>query len=206
MVSSNWNDSKIKKTEPVRLNSSILRISMNERRVRFLDAASLWEYALKILAGRAHSTGELREKLRRRAERVEDVDDVLARLKTDGYLDDKRYAESYAASRLSGEKFGRTRVIHDLRQHRVAPALAESTVAKVYQDVDEVALIKDWIRRKYRTAPREALFDDEKDLAAAYRRLVRAGFRTGEILKVLKQFAKNPDLLDGFEPPEEDEA
>ena len=177
---------------------------MNERRVRSLDAASLWEYALKLLAGRAHSTGELREKLRRRAEQTSDVDQVLARLKENGYLDDKRYAESYASSRLSGEKFGRTRVIRDLRQHRVAPALAEKTVAKVYQGVDESALIEDWIRRKYRTASREGLFAEEKDLAAAYRRLVRAGFRSSEILKVLKRFAKNPDLLDSFEPPEEE--
>jgi SOS response regulatory protein OraA/RecX len=71
--------------------------------------------------------------------------------------------------------------------------------------VDEQALIEDWIRRKYRTAPREGLFAEEKDLAAAYRRLVRAGFRTGEIVKALKRFAKDPDLLDGFEPPEEPE-
>jgi len=178
---------------------------MAERRPQPLAAGALWEYALRVLAGRAHSSGELREKLRRRAERAEDVDDVLARLKQSGYLDDQRYAESYAASRLSSEKFGRTRVIRGLRQHRVAPALAEQTVEKVYRDVDEVALIEEWVRRKYRTAAREGLFADEKDLAAAYRRLVRAGFRSDEILKVLKRFARNPELLDGFEPPEEGE-
>jgi regulatory protein len=181
-------------------------MSMKERRPRPLDAAALWEYALKVLAGRAHSSGELREKLRRRAARMEDADDVLSRLKQSGYLDDRRYAEGYAASRLSGEKFGRTRVIHDLRQHRVAPALAEQTVEKVYRDVDETALIEEWIRRKYRTAEREGLFAEQKDLAAAYRRLARAGFRSGEILKALKRYAKNPDLLDGFEPPEEHQA
>jgi regulatory protein len=178
---------------------------MKQRPPQPLNAASLWEYALKVLAGRAQSSGELREKLRRRAERVEDVDDVLSRLKQSGYLNDQRYAESYASSRLTGDKFGRTRVIRDLRQHRVAPALAEDTVEKVYRDVDEVALIEEWVRRKYRTANREGLFADRKDLGAAYQRLVRAGFRSGEILKVLKRFAKDPDLLDGFEPPEEEE-
>ena len=181
-------------------------MSMAERRARPLDAQALWEYSLKVLGGRAHSTGELREKLRRRAERAEDVDDVLARLKESGYLNDQRYAESYAASRLSGEKFGRTRVVRDLRQHRVAPALAERTVEKVYKEVDETALIEEWVRRKYRTAERQGLFADRNDLGAAYRRLVRAGFRTGEILKVLKRFARNPELLDGFEPPEEEPA
>jgi regulatory protein len=178
---------------------------MEERRSRRLDAAALWEFALKSLAGRAHSIGELREKLRRRAERAEDIDDVVSRLKQSGYLDDSRYAENFAAARLSGEKFGRSRVIRDLRQRRVAPALAERTVEKVYRDVEEGPLIEEWIRRKYRSAERENLFAEEKDLAAAYRRLVRAGFSSGEILKVLKRFAKNPALLDGFEEPHEED-
>jgi SOS response regulatory protein OraA/RecX len=75
-------------------------------------------------------------------------------------------------------------------------------VRQVYQDVDEQSLIADWIRRKYRLAEREGLFQD-KDLARAYARLLRAGFRSGEIVTALKRFAKNPELLDSFEPPEE---
>ncbi len=176
---------------------------MDQPKVRRLDADSLWVFALKALAGRAYSTGELREKLRRRAERASDVDDVLARLKDCGYLDDRRFAEGFAAARLSNERFGRTRVIRDLRQRRIAPALAERSVRDVYENVDEQALIEDWVRRKYRLASRESLFQEDKDLAAAYRRLLRAGFKTGDIVGVLKRFAKNPDLLDAFEPPEE---
>ena len=176
---------------------------MQERKIRLLDSESLWDFALKTLGGRAHSSGELREKLRRRAERATDVDHVLTRLKEYGYLDDRRFSEAFATARLSNQRLGRMRVIQDLRQRRVAPALAERTVARVYQDVDEEALIEEYIRRKYRAAPREGLFQDAKDLAAAYRRLVRAGFRTGAIIKALKRFAKDPDLLDSFEPPEE---
>ncbi|HTS27623.1 MAG TPA: RecX family transcriptional regulator [Bryobacteraceae bacterium] len=176
----------------------------DERKPRLLDGEALWTYALKVLAGRAYSVGELREKLRRRAERAADVDDILARLKDHGYLDDRRFAEGFATARLSNDRFGRTRVLQDLRQHRVSPTLAERTVKKVYQEVDEEALIEEWIRRKYRTAEREALFQEDKDLAAAYRRLLRAGFRASEIVKALKRFAKNPDLLDSFEPPEEE--
>lgn len=176
---------------------------MEDPKPRRLDKEALWAYALKALAGRAHSIGELREKLRRRAERAADVDETLARLKDLGYLDDRRFAESFAASRLSNEKFGKTRVIQDLRQRRVAPSLAEGAVRKVYSEVDEQALIDDWIRRKYRSAGRDSLFQEDKDLAAAYRRLLRAGFRSGEIVRALKKFAKNPELLDSFEPPEE---
>lgn len=175
---------------------------MEESKKRLLDAEGLWTYALKVLGGRAHSTGELKEKLRRRAGRVTDIEDILARLKDRGYLNDQRFAENFAASRLANDKFGRTRVIQDLRQRRVAPALAERAARQVYQDVNEETLIEEWIRRKYRLAPREHLFEEDKDLAAAYRRLVRAGFRTGDIVRVLKRFAKDPGLLDSFEPPE----
>jgi len=172
---------------------------MEQSKVRPLDAEGLWAYALKAMGGRAHSSGELREKLRRRAERATDVDEVMGRLKDLGYLNDQRFAEGFANARLSNEKFGKMRVMQDLRQRRVAPGLAEKTVQKVYQDVDESALIEDWIRRKYRTREREGLFQEDKELAAAYRRLRRAGFRTAEIVRVLKRFAKNPELLDTLE-------
>jgi regulatory protein len=176
---------------------------MDERKVRHLDTEGLWNYALRALGGRPHSTGEMRDKLVRRAEKPEDVDRVLARLKESKYLDDRQFAEGYATARLTNERFGKTRVLQDLRHRRVAPSLAEKAVQAVYRDVDESALIEEWIRRKYRGAPREGLFQEDKDLASAYRRLLRAGFRTGEIVRVLKQFAKNPELLDSFEPPEE---
>jgi regulatory protein len=176
-----------------------------ERRARRFNAEGLWNYALRALGGRAHSTGELREKLRRRAEQAEDVESVLTHLKESGYLDDRRFAESYASARLSNDRFGRTRVLQDLRGRRVAPALAEKTVNEVYRAVDESKLIEEWIRRKYRLAAREGLFQEDKDVASAYRRLLRAGFRTGEIVRVLKKFARNPELLDSFEPPEETE-
>jgi regulatory protein len=168
-----------------------------------LDDDALWVYALKLLAARAHSQGELREKLRRRAARAAGVDAVLARLKDDGYLDDRKFAESFAAARLANEKLGSARVLRDLRQRRVAPSLAERTVRQVYREVNEEALIEDWVRRKYRLATRENLFAEDKDVAAAYRRLLRAGFRPGEILRVLKRFARNPELLDSFETPDD---
>jgi regulatory protein len=170
---------------------------------RQMERPALWEYALKVLGGRAHSSGEMRQKLARRALHPEDVDDVLSRLKEHGYLNDQRFAETFAAARLENQRLGRTRVISDLRQRRVAPGLAEGSVRKVYQDVNETALIEEWIRKKYRLASRDALFQEDKDLASAFRRLLRAGFRSGDILPVLKRFAKDPGLLDSFEPPEE---
>jgi regulatory protein len=92
---------------------------------KLLDQEGLLNLALRALGGRAHSTGELREKLRRRAERQVDVDAVLAKLKESGYLNDRRFAENYASARLENQGLGKMRVLRDLRQRRVAPKLAE---------------------------------------------------------------------------------
>lgn len=176
---------------------------MNERKKTLLDGEALWEYAVRVLAGRASSTGELREKLRRKAARAADVDPTIARLKEYGYLDDRKYAENFAAARLENQGLGRTRVLADLSRRRVAPALAQQTVGKVYQEVDEEALAEQFVRRKFRLAAKENLFGEEREMASAYRRLLRAGFRSAVIVRVLKKFARDPDLLDDFEPPEE---
>jgi regulatory protein len=171
------------------------------RASRRLDADELWELALKTLGARACSSGELRQKLAQRAARQQDVDTTLARLKEYRYLDDRRFAESFAAARLENQRIGKNRVAQELRRRRVAPALAQTAVEKTYREVDEIALIEEFVRRKYRSAPREPLFGDDKQLASAYRRLMRAGFSSGNVIRVLKRFAANPDLLDQFEPP-----
>lgn len=176
---------------------------MKERKRPRLDAAALWEYALRVLAGRAHSTGDLRQKLRGKAERAADVDPTIARLKEYGYLNDRKFAESFAAARLENEGLGKMRVLADLSRRRVAAAVAQQSVGKVYEDINEQALAEDFVRRKFRMASKENLFQDGKQMASAYRRLMRAGFRSATTIAVLKKFARDPDLLDGFEPPEE---
>jgi regulatory protein len=176
---------------------------MNARKKTLLDAGPLWEYAVRVLTGRAYSTGELREKLRRKAALATDVDPTVARLKEYGYLDDRKYAENFAATRLENQGLGSARVLADLARRRVAPALAQQTVGKVYQEVDEETLAEQFVRRKFRLVAKENLFGEEREMASAYRRLLRAGFRSAVIVRVLKKFARDPDLLDSFEPPEE---
>lgn len=169
------------------------------RPARKLNAERLWEYALRNLGGRACSTGELRQKLRVKCESAEDVDTTISRLKDSGYLDDRRFAEHFASARLENQKMGKMRVLRDLQRRRVAPALATLAVQKTYQDIDETQLIEDFIRRRLR---QRNAFQEDKDFMSAYGKLLRAGFQSGAVIKTLKKFAKNPELLDNLEPPE----
>jgi regulatory protein len=172
------------------------------RKVKPLDAEALVNYALRLLGGRAYSTGELREKLRQRAERPESVDEVLSKLKGMGYLDDRRFAENYAAARLENEGFGKMRVLRDLRQRRVAPNLAEQVTERTFQSTDETELIEAFLKRKFRGKQLSTFLKDEKNLAAAFRRLRYAGFSSGASIRVLKRYASQAEELEGMETDE----
>jgi regulatory protein len=173
-----------------------MRDNLGLKRKRLLDLSELWDYALKSAGSRAQSTGEMRTKLKQRAVRSEDVEITIEKLKEYGFLDDKRYAENFAAARLENDGFGRQRALRDLAQRRVSPTVAGEAVEQTYSGQDENALIEAFIRRKYRNADREKLFQEDKDLASAFRRLRLAGFQSGNIVKILKQFAANPEKLD----------
>jgi regulatory protein len=168
-----------------------------------LDGEDLFEYAVRALASRACSSDELRFRLRRRAQKIADIEPVIARLRDIGYLNDERFAEMYTTLRVESEGFGRARVLSDLRARRVAPPLAEKAVAQAFADKNEAEMIAAWIERRMPSVAAGGHAGDERQLAAAWRKLRRAGFSSGAILTELKRFAAHPELLE--DPPLEDE-
>jgi regulatory protein len=161
-----------------------------------LDRNGLMTFAAQALSARALTISELRDKLKRRAAEPSDVDDVLARLKESGYLNDQRFSESYASWRRDDGGFGKTRVLRDLMARRVPPAVAKQAAEAAFEGADEVAMIEAFLKRKYRGKDLGALLKEEKHLASAYRKLRLAGFNTGNSIKVLKRYAEQAELLE----------
>ena len=173
------------------------------RKPRKLAAQELFEYAVKCLAARIYSTGDLTAKLRLRAAHIPDIAAAIERLKEIGYLNDQHFAETFAASRVENDGFGKIRVLNDLRKHRIPNELAEGAVNQALDGKSEVELIDEYIERRMGNQD----LSDQRKLAGAFRRLRRAGFTTAPILDALKKKAAHPELLDDFpaEEPEEDD-
>lgn len=161
-----------------------------------LDSNDLMAYAARALSARALTISELRDKLKRRAATPPDVEVVLARLKESGYLNDQRFAESYAGWRRDDGGFGKTRVLRDLLIRRVAPAVAKQAAEAAYQGTDEIAMIEKFLARKYRGKDLGALLKEEKYLASAYRKLRTSGFSAANSIRVLKRYAEQAELLE----------
>ena len=128
---------------------------------------------------------------------------VIARLKEQKYLDDQSYAETYARLRQENEKFGARRVRQNLRQKGVSAALTEQAVDARYSGTNEEALARKHLERKRIAKPQ-----NEKETARVMRRLVAAGFSTGTIYKILRQWDVPDESLSaldnlGEEPGEE---
>jgi regulatory protein len=168
-----------------------------------LNLEGLMAYAARRLSSRAQSISELRAKLKRRAARPEDVNEVLARLKQLGYLNDQHFAESFANMRRENQGFGKARVLRDLLARRVAPALARQAAQAAYEQADEVALIENFLVRKYRGKDLGALLAEPKHLASVYRKLRLAGFSGGNSIRVLKRYAAEAERLEGLEDDSE---
>lgn len=163
-----------------------------------LTEQDLFDHAVKLLAARASATEELRAKLRMRAAKPSEVDAVITRLKDIGYLDDERYAESFAAARRENDGFGKFRVLMDLRKHRVAPQLAEQAVEKTFEGTSEAELVDQFIERRMGSIAAGGV-EDPRKIATAYRKLRRAGFSSGIVIAALKRYAARPEEIE--EPP-----
>jgi regulatory protein len=163
--------------------------------------AGLFEYAVGALARRMRTERDLRRLMKPRAEEGEAgaraMDAVVARLKELGYLSDERFAEGYTRVRKESEKLGRRRVQQDLMMKGVGKELVESTLETAYEDVDEVALAQQYIARKRMKQPSGA--NAQKEAVRAMNRLLRAGFSSRAIYKVLREWELPEEVAEVIE-------
>ncbi len=159
-----------------------------------LDAAALYEYAVRSLGSKMRTVAELKRLMRRRVEPDETgeakVEAVVLRLKELHYLDDTRYASDYTRMRVENEKFGRRRVQQDLIQRGVHEQVIGETLDAAYSELPEAELARKYIERKRMHKP-----TNEKETARIVRSLVRAGFSMGTIFPLLKAWKVEESTL-----------
>ncbi len=159
----------------------------------------LYKYAVGALGRRMRSVAELKRLLRRRVEAETEIGQtlvelVIRRLKDQGYLSDAKYAAAYSAFRRDNEKFGRRRVITDLKIKGVHGEVLEKAVDSVYGEVNEEKQAREYLRRKRLVKPK-----DKKQTARIFRQLMRAGFGMKTIFGILKKWDVEEEVLGELE-------
>src|SRR5436853_825672 len=161
---------------------------------RVLTDVELYDYAVSSISRKMRTVAELKRLLRMRAQPGEEgtmaVEVVIAKLKEQKYLNDSRYASSYSQYRQSNEKFGRRRVVTDLKAKGVHAEVIQQAVDAAYQDVNEEQLARQFLERKRLKKPH-----GQRESARIFRTLVRAGFSTSTIFRVLKHWDVDDEVL-----------
>jgi regulatory protein len=159
----------------------------------------LYEYAVGALARRMRSVAELKRLLRPRVEADTEIGQtlielVIRRLKDQGYLNDARYAAAFSSFRRDNEKFGRRRVVTDLKAKGVHGEVIEKAVGTAYEDVNEEKQAREYLRRKRLRKP-----SNQKEAARVFRQLARAGFGAKTIFAILKKWDVDEETLTALE-------
>lgn len=157
--------------------------------------AGLFDYAVGTLARKMRTVRDLRRLMKPRAEPGERgeqaMDAVIERLIELKYLSDTRFAADYTRLRKENERFGRRRVQQDLMQKGIAKDLIASTLETAYEGTDEVALARAYCEKKRLQQP--AGPDAQKQTVRLMNRLIRAGFSSNAIFKLLRSWKVEVD-------------
>lgn len=159
-----------------------------------LDEDALYNYAVKLLGQQMRTVAEVKRLLRRRVEPAEageaKVEAVVARLKERKYLNDASYAQDYAKMRQENASFGKRRVQQDLIRKGVHATVIGTTLDAAYENVNEEELARRHLERKRVKKPAS-----DKEAARVARMLMRAGFSSTVIFRILKKWDVEAETL-----------
>ena len=115
-----------------------------------MNRPTAYNYALNLLGARPYSTSALRRKLIQKEYEPADADDAIGRLVANGLLDDRKYAEQFARSKMVTAGASKRRVQQDLYRKGIKGDLATNAIAAVIEDeeIDPAAVIERVARKK----------------------------------------------------------
>jgi regulatory protein len=122
------------------------------------------------------------------------IETVIGLLKEQRYLNDSNFAASYSSYRKENEKFGRMRVVQDLKAKGVHGDVIAKAVNATYDGVNEEKLAREFLQRKRVQAPA-----DQKQAARVFRMLARAGFSTRVAVGILKRWNVDDETVSALE-------
>ena len=161
--------------------------------------AELYEYAIGALGRRMRTVAELKRLLRRKVEADTEfgqtlVELIVRKLKDQGYLNDAKYAAAFSSLRRDNEKFGRMRVVTDLKIKGVHGDVIDTAVSAAFDEVSDEKQARAFLQRKRLAKPK-----DRKQAARIFRQLMRAGFRSKTIFSILKKWDVDDEMLTALE-------
>ena len=156
--------------------------------------------ALRMLARRPYSLGEMRRALERKYSDANQVRKAITRLRELHYLDDKQFAEHYASSLARNRAYGRQRIRRELKAKLVDYRQIEPALTQAFEETSEQGLLEQTLEKKLRSL---RLPLTRAKLATLCHSLLRRGFRSEDIMKAVRAHPELRPAEEDAEPIEE---
>jgi len=138
-----------------------------------------------MLARRELSEAQIRQRLAKRGESRESIDEAVGRLKAERSIDDERVAGAIARTQAAGRNRGRRRVMQQSEAAGIDKSIAARAVDQVFQDIDPDALLSASLEKRMRGRERIA---DDREFQRLFRYLSAQGFEADKILVHLRKY------------------
>jgi regulatory protein len=145
---------------------------------RALDAA------YRYLSRRDRTVAEVRRHLEAQRCEPDAIEEAVEHLAQAGYLDDERYARTFAEDRRSLDAWGPDRIARKLAQIGVAPSLIEAALSDRSSE-DELDAAVGLLRQKLRVPP-----DDDRGRERALGLLARRGYALELAYDAVRRFER----------------
>lgn len=141
-------------------------------------------YALRLLTARDYTVSRMREKLLGRGIEELDAEAALGRLVSEGWLDDRRFAERFAESALSSGRYFGPRLRQEMRRRGLPPELVSEVLGRVLMECDETEEVRAIVERRFCGFSFSTASDREKRRTVGF--LQRRGFSLSAIFRALR--------------------
>jgi regulatory protein len=148
------------------------------------------EAALRLLAVRARSEGELADRLRRKGFSDETARQVLVALSDVGLVDDEAFARAWVDERVRLRPVGPRRLVQELLAKHVDRELAERVIDEAFGERTELELAMRALTKKTRAS---GAGSDRRTRARLHAFLVRRGFSYEVASAALKELERKND-------------
>ena len=115
-----------------------------------MSRPTAYNYALNLLSARPYAIKALHRKLIQKEYTTADADDAIRRLVDNGLLNDEKFAEQYARSKMLSTGASKRRLTQDLYRKGIKGDVAAAAIGNVIADeeIDTAALIEQVARKK----------------------------------------------------------
>lgn len=144
---------------------------------------SAWPKIKHFCSYRERCHYEVREKLFGMKLAKKDVDTLLSRLIEEGYLNEERFAIQFAGGHFRQKKWGKVKIVYELRQKRVSEALIKKAL-KELQGEDYNGVLEKLAMAKWKSLKSEQYLNRQAKTIAY---LTRKGYEMPMITEMIKK-------------------